>query len=395
MALRPLRSLLQRASYVRCSVSAFHSGPTSLLARAAKRPHLDSTLPQLCVRNTAKVSGQVDILLPLPGRNGLTRLALDDHSRASVEDLIAAVRHADSSLRDVEVATLDGTKVARSVGVGALTSMPFCLRLNHVNVLVESDRAEMDDVRLREEDTAFASVKAALEKDRRLLMPLADFYRLCHNAGAEKVVAAKWLQELQRRNVVVHFDRSRNPQLENALILRPYSLESLLTLKNALDSEMYNTKHYRRAKERELATCMASLANLQQMEREVHVAARRMPNAQKWVGLTGLTGFYGTLMYCVWDVYSWDVMEPITYFIGFTAVLGNSFYSTITKKDPTYSNIWQKRYAERVHMLSKERKFDPAELEELEARIVDVKNDIMLLLQWESTDADDPYLPIE
>ena len=53
-------------------------------------------------------------------------------------------------------------------------------------------------------------------------MPLPDFYRLCHNAGAENVVAAKWLQELQRRNVVVHFDRSRNPQLENALILRPY-----------------------------------------------------------------------------------------------------------------------------------------------------------------------------
>lgn len=46
-------------------------------------------------------------------------------------------------------------------------------------------------------------------------------------------------------------------------------------------------------------------------------------------------------------------------------------------------------------MLSKERKFDPAELEELQARIVDVKNDIMLLSQWESTDAGDPYMPIE
>ena len=135
---------------------------------------MDSTLPQLCVRNTAKVAGQVDILLPLPGRTGLTRLALDAHSRASVEDLITAVRHADSSLRDVEVATLDGTKVARSVGLGALTSMTFCLRLNHVNVLVESDRAEMDDVRLREEDTAFASVKAALEKDRRLLVSVSS-----------------------------------------------------------------------------------------------------------------------------------------------------------------------------------------------------------------------------
>ena len=110
------------------------------------------------------------------------------------------------------------------------------------------------------------------------------------------------------------------------------SLESLLTLKNSLDSEMYNIKHYRRAKEREVAALMTSLTQLKQIETDVHVAARRLPNAQKWVALTGLTGFYGTLMYCVWDVYSWDVMEPITYFIGFTAVLGNSFYSTITKK---------------------------------------------------------------
>uniref|UniRef100_M4BBR9 Calcium uniporter protein C-terminal domain-containing protein n=1 Tax=Hyaloperonospora arabidopsidis (strain Emoy2) TaxID=559515 RepID=M4BBR9_HYAAE len=385
MASRPLRTLLLRASYAHFSASAFHSGPKSLLARAATRSHLDSMLPQLCVRNTAKVLGQLDILLPLPGLKGLTRLGFD-HSQASVQDLIEAVRHADTSLRVVEVATLDGTKVARTVRLGALTSMAFCLRLNHVNVLVESDKATTDDARLNEEDAAFASVKAAMEKDRRLLLPLPEFYRLCHNAGAEKVVAAKWLQELQRRNLVVHFDRSRNPQLENALILRPY---------NSLDSEMYNIKHYRRAKEREVAALMTSLTQLKQIETDVHVAARRLPNAQKWVALTGLTGFYGTLMYCVWDVYSWDVMEPITYFIGFTAVLGNSFYSTITKKDPTYSNIWQKRYAERVHVLSKEREFEPAELEELQGRIVDLRNDIMLLSQWETTDADNQHLPIE
>ncbi|EEY58815.1 uncharacterized protein PITG_11789 [Phytophthora infestans T30-4] len=380
MASLSLRSLLRRAPCARFPVASFHSSTGSLRTRATERSQTgpsvssshDSTSPLISVRNAATSHGQLDVLLPLPGVKGLTRLGLDD-AGASVQDLIEAVRHADASLKAVEIATPDGTKLARTVRLGELTSMAFCLRLNHVNVLVESDVAAMDDRKAREESVAFATVKAEIERDSRLILPLHEFYRMCHNAGAEEKVATKWLRELQRRNLVVHFDRSRNPQLENA------SSESVLTLQNALDSELYNIKHDRRVKERQLSELNSKLKKLQQVENEVHVAARRMPNAQKWVGLTGLTGFYGALMYCVWDVYSWDVMEPITYFIGFTAVLGNSFYSSITKKDPTYSNMWQKRYADRVEMLSKQRKLDPVELKKLKACIADLENDVTLL----------------
>ncbi|KAE8889443.1 hypothetical protein PF005_g6957 [Phytophthora fragariae] len=401
MASLSSRSLLLRASRARfpSSLSCFHSSSGSLRTRAADRsqagpstPLCDAASPQLSVRNAAKAPGQLDVLLPLPGVKGLTRLGLDD-TRASVRDLIEAVRHADASLKTVEVATPDGTKLARTVRLSELTAMSFCLRLNHVNVLVEGDAAALDDRRAREESVAFATVKAEIEKDPRLIvLPLKEFYRMCHNAGAEEAVATKWLRELQRRNLIVHFDRSKNPQLENAVILRPYSLESVLTLQNSLDSELYNIKHDRRVKERQLTELYSALKKLQQVESDVHLAARRTPNAQKWVGLTGLTGFYGALMYCVWDVYSWDVMEPITYFIGFTAVLGNSFYYTITKKDPTYSNIWQKWYWARVDTLSKERKFNSSELEELKARIADLENDITLLSQWEKVEVGSPTL---
>ncbi|KAL4174803.1 hypothetical protein KRP22_006732 [Phytophthora ramorum] len=391
-----LRSLLLRAPSARFPLAAFHSSSGSLRTRAAERSQagpaaLSSNDAEISVRNAARAQGQLDVLLPLPGVMGLTRLGLDD-ARASVKDLIEAVRHADASLKTVEVATPDGTKLARTVRLGELTSMPFCLRLNHVNVLVESDAAAVDGRRAREENVAFATVKAEIEKDPRLILPLHEYYRMCHNAGAEEAVATKWLRELQRRNLVVHFDRSRNPQLENAVILRPYSLESVLTLQNSLDSELYNIKHDRKVKERQLGELKSALKKLQIVQNEVHLAARRMPNAQKWLGLTGLTGFYGALMYCVWDVYSWDVMEPITYFIGFTAVLGNSFYSTITKKDPTYSNMWQKRYAARVDMLSQQRKHNPAELEEVKARIADLENDITLLSQWEKVGVANPML---
>lgn len=91
-------------------------------------------------------------------------------------------------------------------------------------------------------------------------------------------------------------------------------------------------KHDRKAQEARLQTLESELKKVLALELETQRAARALPNAQKWVALTGITSFYGTLMYLVWDVYSWDVMEPITYFIGFTAVLANSFYHTITKK---------------------------------------------------------------
>lgn len=61
-------------------------------------------------------------------------------------------------------------------------------------------------------------------------------------------------------------------------------------------------------------------------------------------------------------------------------------------QDPTYSNIWQKRYWARVDALSKQRKFNPTELEELKARIADLENDISLLSQWEKVDVGNPKL---
>ncbi|CAH0475413.1 unnamed protein product [Peronospora belbahrii] len=383
MTSRSFLSLRWYSTSIR-TLRVYHSSSGSASTRTIQRhsngqvSSQDLTRPHLSVRNAAKGLGQLDIFVPLPGLKGLTRLKIQDSS-ASVKNLIDTVKEADSSLQTVEIAIPTGTKVAHTVRLEELTSMAFCLRLNHVNILVENDATSINECTIRGEHAAFASVKAEIETNPRLLLPLQEFYRLCHNVGADETVATKWLRELQRRNLVVHFDQSRNPQLENAVILRPNSLESRLTLHNALDSELYNLKHDRRVKESELMALKRSLQKLQQVENTVLVAAHRLPNAQKWMGLTGLTGFYGILMYCVWDVYSWDVMEPITYFIGFTAVLGNSFYSTITKKDPTYSNIWQKRYAKRVAMLSQKRKHRREDLIELKARMTDLENDILLV----------------
>lgn len=39
-----------------------------------------------------------------------------------------------------------------------------------------------------------------------------------------------------------------------------------------------------------------------------------------WGGMAYLVTQVGTLAYLVWEVYSWDVMEPFTYFLGMAGV---------------------------------------------------------------------------
>lgn len=103
-------------------------------------------------------------------------------------------------------------------------------------------------------------------------------------------------------------------------------------LQNALDSELYNIKHARKIQEQHLQELTMDWKKAVLMETETQKLARQFPNTGKWLVFTGISSFYGTLMYLVWDVYSWDVMEPITYFIGFTGILANSMYHSMTKR---------------------------------------------------------------
>ncbi|TMW61725.1 hypothetical protein Poli38472_010788 [Pythium oligandrum] len=342
----------------------------------------NSTLsPSVTIRNALASQGRLQLHLPLPGLPGLSPIQINEDT-ATVQQLIDAVKKADGELKAVDVTTTNGTKIARTMHLKELTGMDFILRLNHVNVSVQNDAVD-DEKRQSGEGVAFASIKASIEKDSRPFMSLEEYYKICSTAGAEEGVANKWLRELQRRNLVVHFDRSSNAELKNTILLRPNSTESKLLLENALDSELYTVQITRKSRETKLQELESALKKLKVIGEETHKDARKLPNAGKWVALSGITTFYGSLMYMVWDVYSWDVMEPITYFIGFTAVLANSFYHTITKKDATYTNIWQKNYRKRLANLHEERRYTPAKVSALEDKIADVQRDVELLTRLE------------
>ncbi|KAL7668514.1 hypothetical protein ACOME3_009212 [Neoechinorhynchus agilis] len=63
----------------------------------------------------------------------------------------------------------------------------------------------------------------------------------------------------------------------------------------------------------------------------------------RWIGLSMMGFQFGFLFELIWQTYSWDIMEPITYFITFTSgTLAALCYSIQFKHDFEYSHAMSK-----------------------------------------------------
>ncbi|XP_048669820.1 LOW QUALITY PROTEIN: calcium uniporter regulatory subunit MCUb, mitochondrial [Marmota marmota marmota] len=92
-----------------------------------------------------------------------------------------------------------------------------------------------------------------------------------------------------------------------------------------------------------------------------------------WAGLALLSVQGGALAWFTWWVYSWDIMEPVTYFLTFTNSMIYFAYFILTRQNYTYTLISRRQLLQFFHKKSEQQHFDVEQYNKLKDDLATAK----------------------
>uniref|UniRef100_T1GS30 Calcium uniporter protein n=1 Tax=Megaselia scalaris TaxID=36166 RepID=T1GS30_MEGSC len=162
------------------------------------------------------------------------------------------------------------------------------------------------------------------------------------------------------------------------------SSEDLSKLGNVrtLVAQLYEALHvgeYHIRKEKDLIQRLENLKHditpLEEKRIELGKQALRKTNLKTWLGLGLMSVQFGVLARLTWWEYSWDIMEPVTYFVTYGTAMAAYAYFCITKQ----VNVTDRQYLLSIHKRAKKNSFDIEEYNSKKRQIAEVEFDLKRL----------------
>uniref|UniRef100_F6WF64 Calcium uniporter regulatory subunit MCUb n=1 Tax=Monodelphis domestica TaxID=13616 RepID=F6WF64_MONDO len=100
------------------------------------------------------------------------------------------------------------------------------------------------------------------------------------------------------------------------------------------------------------------LQPMEQLKAKIEARSEVKTNRLLWTGLALMSTQGGILAWFTWWVYSWDIMEPVTYFITFGSSMTFFAYFLLTRQDYSYSLIKDRQFLHFFHKRLKKKDFD-------------------------------------
>lgn len=154
----------------------------------------------------------------------------------------------------------------------------------------------------------------------------------------------------------------------------------------ALVAQLYEALHvgeYHIEKEHELTTKLEDLkyqiAPLEREKTELSVQADRKTNIMTWVGLGLMSVQFGILARLTWWEYSWDIMEPVTYFVTYGTGMAMYAYYCITKTEYNMPEVKDRQYLISLYKRAKKKNFDVESYNQLKRQIAEIEYDLRRL----------------
>ncbi|XKL62263.1 hypothetical protein PGB90_002096 [Kerria lacca] len=144
--------------------------------------------------------------------------------------------------------------------------------------------------------------------------------------------------------------------------------------------ESFNVKEYHAHKEHELLTkiekIQCSLKPLEDERARLEKKASLRTSIITWCILSLMSMQCGALARLTWWEYSWDIMEPVTYFVTYASVMATYAYYLITKQDYIYPDVRDRQFLITMHKKARKVGLDLNEYNKLKEELHYLKADL-------------------
>ena len=237
-------------------------------------------------------------------------------------------------------------------------------------------------------------LRLALQADRRFAMPCDEFHALCkaHGAAGNDAEAAELLTDFHEAGVVFNWPEGKHG---DTVFLKPIEVADAAFAALGLPGPTrHSADRMKRGWRAELAAVDEELGRMVPVHERILARARTVANVWTWGGFGALlagTGFYWWLSYVY---FSWDIMEPVTYFTaGFFSIVGFWWY-LFSNTDYEYENLYAVVRARSVRKQREKAGFDGARFEALLEEKGELEGHIARAMRTLSYDDGAPIAPV-
>uniref|UniRef100_A0A3Q3W2F9 Calcium uniporter protein n=1 Tax=Mola mola TaxID=94237 RepID=A0A3Q3W2F9_MOLML len=194
------------------------------------------------------------------------------------------------------------------------------------------------------------------------------------------------IADMQREDPGVTASQSRS-HISSLFLVHRVSSSSTVCTSSEHAMELQDMKHvvhllhtaihlpeHHLLKERQLLERLDNLK--QQLSPLEKVADESRASRAVWTGLALLSVQGGALAWLTWWVYSWDVMEPVTYFITYATSIGAFAYYVLTKQDYVYPEAKDRQFLHYFYKTARKKNFNVAKYNELKDELAQVEEDL-------------------
>lgn len=122
---------------------------------------------------------------------------------------------------------------------------------------------------------------------------------------------------------------------------------------------------------------MRELKPLQNQHGDIQLKTSKYLSFLSWLGLNYMGFQFGFLFQLIWITYSWDIMEPVTYFVTFASSMTAFAFVLLARRDPEFSSVIEFIQLRLYHRFVRSSGFPIKRFHMLNSKLFEINNHLM------------------